>query len=797
MKTMMNNNKKAINKLTLSTLKNKTKTLFMFVSIILVTFMIYSIFSIGFSYYDNYQTYNLRSAGTTSQIMMTNLTKKQKNKLNDLDYIKNIGNQHYYGRINFENSYSDSQIVLSNYDDIEWKEDILPTIASFEGNYPTKKNEIALSRWTLNKLGYKNKKIGDYITLNINHQKQRFNISAIFTDYLIGRDQKTKSANVAAATFYFKDHNQEINQIGNIIISNMYAKSHSSLYQVTMVSLKDKHQDADKIMSQLNKDLNLAKNQKLYSFGLLTNKTDGLLSIVACAFLAILIVLSGYFIINNIMQLSINNDIYFYGQLKTIGTTPKQIKSIVKVPYTLRRLISGSAIENIFPCNVSFSPFLFLIVIIYVLLTIWVSSKKPAKIASKISPIEAIRYNGLGNASYINRSFSIFKKNRILSLAIKNILGNGKRNISVILSLFIGLFSCLTIYSAISKPDYNILFARQQPYSFNIEANNPNNEGKQSDITNKEISKVQSLKEITELKIVKTAYSTVTGSSKFLQKELGKKNSFAKESNHFKATIILLNEDDLSHFSKTNKTDNISFLNGDSIYLLDTSVSRKYINDSLSIQNNNGELIDYKIENLFKEDSNFLQDAQNYLISDSDHICIYMSEKGLEKLQIDPIYEELKINTKNVNNEKLQEKLLSIFKNCTITFKSQINTIKQLQPIINCFMFVGILFACILLMLGIFNFINIIIMNINSRKKELATLEAIGMTKKQLYKLLSLEGIIYFVISLVLLTIIGIPLSKMIVSLFQNTLYYFKYHFSFLLNLFNYTKNILYKNTKK
>ena len=86
-----------------------------------------------------------------------------------------------------------------------------------------------------------------------------------------------------------------------------------------------------------------------------------------------------------------------------------------------------------------------------------------------------------------------------------------------------------------------------------------------------------------------------------MQKELGKKNSFAKESNHFKATIILLNEDDLSHFSKTNKTDNISFLNGDSIYLLDTSVSRKYINDSLSIQNNNGELIDYKIENLFKQ----------------------------------------------------------------------------------------------------------------------------------------------------------------------------------------------------
>ena len=158
-----------------------------------------------------------------------------------------------------------------------------------------------------------------------------------------------------------------------------------------------------------------------------------------------------------------------------------------------------------------------------------------------------------------------------------------------------------------------------------------------------------------------------------------------------------------------------------------------------------------------------------------------MSEKGLERLQINPIYEELKINTKNADNEELQEKLLSIFKNCNVTFKSQINTIKQLQPIINCVMFVGILFASILLILGIFNFINIIIMTINTKKKEFAMLEAIGMTKKQLYKLLSYEGLVYFIISISLLTIIGIPLSKVVVSLFQHTLYYFKYQFSYLL----------------
>lgn len=806
MKIMINNNKKVIYKLTLSSLKNKTKTIFMLIAIVLVTFMIYSIFSIGFSYYNNYQTYNLRSVGTTSQIMITNLTKNQEYKLNNLDYIKKVGNQKYYGCLNVDNIDLDNQITLTNYDNVEWQTNILPSITSFEGNYPTKQNEIALSKWTLNKLGYKNKKIGDSIILNINHHRKRFNISGIFTDYLIGRDQKTKSANVAAATFYFKDHHQEVNQIGNIIVSNKYAKTNSSLYQVTMISPKNKRIDADEIMSQLNKDLNLKETQKIYSFGLSSNKTDGLLLIIACALLAFLIVLSGYFIINNIMQLSIINDIYFYGQLKTIGTTPKQIKSIVKketlfyaflaipiglilasvfsyflVPYTLRQVMSGSAIENIFPYDVSFSPLLFLMVIIYVLLTIWISSKKPAKIASKISPIEAIKYNGINNTSYTNKSLSFFKKNRLVSLAIKNILENGKSNISVILSLFIGLFSCLTIYSAISNPDYSILFTKQQPYSFNIEANNPNKEGKQSDRTEKEVSKVQSLKEINKLEAVKTAYSTITCPSSDLKKELSKKNSFAKENDHFRATIILLNKDNLSHFSKTNKTNKSSFLKGDSIYLLDTSISHKYINNSLLIQNSTGDLINYRIENLFKEDSNFLQDAQNYLISDSDHICIYMSENGLKKLKIEPIYEELKINTKNFNNEKSQQKLLNIFKDCNVIFKSQINTIKQLQPIINCLMFVGILFASILLILGIFNFINIIIMTINTKKKELAMLEAIGMTKKQLYQLLSYEGIIYFVITFILLSLIGIPLSRIFVSLFQHTLYYFKYQFSYLL----------------
>lgn len=51
------------------------------------------------------------------------------------------------------------------------------------------------------------------------------------------------------------------------------------------------------------------------------------------------------------MQLSINNDIYFYGQLKTIGTTPKQIKSIVKKEtlfYALLAIPMGLVFASLF-----------------------------------------------------------------------------------------------------------------------------------------------------------------------------------------------------------------------------------------------------------------------------------------------------------------------------------------------------------------------------------------------------------------------------------------------------------------
>ena len=49
-------------------------------------------------------------------------------------------------------------------------------------------------------------------------------------------------------------------------------------------------------------------------------------TLAALAAVLLLIVFTGYLIIYNVFQISVTNDIRFYGLLKTIGTTGRQIK---------------------------------------------------------------------------------------------------------------------------------------------------------------------------------------------------------------------------------------------------------------------------------------------------------------------------------------------------------------------------------------------------------------------------------------------------------------------------------------
>lgn len=58
-------------------------------------------------------------------------------------------------------------------------------------------------------------------------------------------------------------------------------------------------------------------------------------SIAAIVALLVLIVFTGYLVIYNVFQISVTNDIRFYGLLKTIGMTGRQLKRIIRLQAVL------------------------------------------------------------------------------------------------------------------------------------------------------------------------------------------------------------------------------------------------------------------------------------------------------------------------------------------------------------------------------------------------------------------------------------------------------------------------------
>lgn len=123
-----------------------------------------------------------------------------------------------------------------------------------------------------------------------------------------------------------------------------------------------------------------------------------------------LIVFSGYLIIYNIFRISVTGDIRFYGLLKTLGTTPRQLKRIIRGQAVLLFLggipvglllgwVVGALLTPVIVGQLngveqatSVSPVIFVGAAGFALVTVLLSSGKPGRMAAKVSPVEAVRY---------------------------------------------------------------------------------------------------------------------------------------------------------------------------------------------------------------------------------------------------------------------------------------------------------------------------------------------------------------------------------------------------------------------
>ena len=204
----------------------------------------------------------------------------------------------------------------------------------------------------------------------------------------------------------------------------------------------------------------------------------------------LLVIFTGYLIIYNIFQISVAGDIRFYGLLKTIGTTPRQLKRIIRqqalllcligipaglllgygigavlVPVVLRSTQLDAGITTI-----STSPVIFVGSVLFALLTVLLSCSKPGKMAARVSPVEATKYTDAMQTKKKQRST---RGAKLHQMAFANLGRNKKKTVLVVVSLalsvtlfnalcaFVGGFSMEKYVSSktcadfiVSTPDY-------------------------------------------------------------------------------------------------------------------------------------------------------------------------------------------------------------------------------------------------------------------------------------------------------------------------------------------------------
>lgn len=325
------------------------------------------------------------------------------------------------------------------------------------GHMPEKGNEAALDTLTLKRLGVE-PKLGEEVTLEWRKDlsdPEAEKISSTFT--LCGFWEGNESV-YASMAWVSRDYTEDILAESEDVIAdgNVFGMH---MAQVTLYSDRNIEKTMDKVLSDtgltdLNYHVNLAYSPEMGA--------TALQETLPMYLGMILVFIAGYLIIYNIFQISVTADVQFYGKLKTLGMTTKQIKKLIFGQSNKLCLIGipaglllgwllGMVLVPAFTGilegggSVSVNPVIFIGSAVFAWLTVLISCLRPARLAGKVSPVEALRMSDAdGRSKKIRRK----KENTSLaSMAWANLGRNKKRTVTVICSMTLGLVLLSCFYA--------------------------------------------------------------------------------------------------------------------------------------------------------------------------------------------------------------------------------------------------------------------------------------------------------------------------------------------------------------
>lgn len=545
--------------------------------------------------------------------------------------------------------------------------------------------------------------------------------------------------------------------------------------------------------------------------------------------------------IYNVLYISISRDTRFYGLIKTLGTTEKQIKTLVKrqavtfacIGIPIGVILAGALsfgivpiiLENAFDSGKSiidaemfFHPSIFILSIIFSALTVWISCNAPAKAASKISPIEALRYQNFASTKTKIRSSTNGGKLHVM--AYHNVFRDKKRAFLVFMSLFMGITMILGVNGIIGSMKVENFIDKYMDYNFeytDIQFEQPEQPNKEvSQFDEQFVEQIKQIDGVKKVDIQKTVWAGIDFDEVALEgfmKIRYEDSRYKTEGQSYQEMVADLKEyanagdygcyittlDDKALEEYNAKHPNTSidieaFNRGETaIAGMDTEYNAPntaLVGKTLCLTADSS---DDKATDFLIDDSFYFEDYENNLSEGIGrrkdiHIVpeiIYVSEAGMERLTKTPIISAIGVDIKDMNQvEQIDSELQAL--NGTLTkqewsYKSPIGMMEEYNQVTYSMNLMGNGAAVLLIVIGLINFINVMLTGVVARKNEFAVMESIGTSKKQIQKILTLEGGIYALVTTVLIMTLGNVFLLLVADAVPHMADYAKFEYPFAL----------------
>lgn len=736
----------------------KSKNILIGIAIILTTLLLFVIPSIGKDMVEvNFAVIN--KIYPTWHALYRNVDESTVMKLAAHHDVKTYGLRSDAGYMNLEDA-----TVSMMYMDRTGME--LYKVKLKEGQLPQKENDIVVSKGILEALG-QNGKIGDTITVpyqilkddGLDYTKEKdFRICGFLADNESSKEQKQYTSLVSEA---FLKAEIPVEQVKYRFLLQVNGQKGNTTADYT-----ETIQNIARQFGISEDDMNINKEY------LAANYVDPA-TIPVIVGIMLIVVLAGIITIYSVYYVSMNQRVREFGKLKAIGATKRQLRQIVlregmgvalfAIPIGLLigtvavKVVLLQFVEHAKDSNVLITEaykvvakgevqlyywWIYLLAIAVTLCTVYLSLMKPMRMAAKVSEIEAMRYQGGSKRQKSSRKGYQFLN--IGRLTKRNLAENKKKSTITIVSMAVtGIFVMMvaTVLSCANPMEsakssivgqYEISPIvesgnKEHPeYEWaEVQKNNPLNEGLKQQI--EELDGVERVDVFTALKVLGGPFEEKIG-TEFIN---GVPEEYAEE------------------LKKGITEGNVTYeelKSGDKV-ILDRALLHWYpdikVGDKLKLNIHDG-------DNTFQKEIEVAAIGE-YGTGLTNYNCLIMAKEGAEKLTINNSSSYFQVIADKDYDEALEASLQAIVDGSgrlqMRTWKNEYDTWENAIQMTRgaCYAFIIILAA-----ISIMNLINTMINSVHVRKKELGMMQAIGMSDRQLMKMLQLEGIFYTVGTLII-----------------------------------------------